>query len=80
MDKLGGIEPILCASVMKSQDRWMFSKDPPSSVKATIIIPQSVAWRIFTKGIDRETARSQVTMSGDKSLATQVLKLVAIVG
>jgi hypothetical protein len=49
-------------------------------VKATIIIPQSIAWRIFTKGIDRETARSQVTMSGDKALATHVLQLVAIVG
>jgi uncharacterized protein (TIGR03083 family) len=66
--------------LMKSQDRWLFCKDPPSSVKATIIIPQSIAWRIFTKGIDRETARSQVTMSGDKGLATHVLQLVAIVG
>jgi hypothetical protein len=65
---------------MKSRDGWMFSKDLPSSVKATIIIPQSIAWRIFTKGIDRETARSQVTMSGDKALATHVLQLVAIVG
>jgi uncharacterized protein (TIGR03083 family) len=66
--------------LMKSHDGWMFSKDLPSSVKATIIIPQSIAWRIFTKGIDRETARSQVTMSGDKTLATHVLQLVAIVG
>ncbi|HXP07338.1 MAG TPA: maleylpyruvate isomerase family mycothiol-dependent enzyme [Acidobacteriaceae bacterium] len=66
--------------LMKSQDRWLFCKDLPSSVKATIIIPQSIAWRIFTKGIDRETARSQVTMSGDKGLATHVLQLVAIVG
>jgi uncharacterized protein (TIGR03083 family) len=66
--------------LIKSQDRWMFCKDLPSSVKATVIIPQSIAWRIFTKGIDRETARSQVTMSGDKGLATHVLQLVAIVG
>jgi len=66
--------------LMKSQDRWMFCKDLPSSVKATIMIPQSIAWRIFTKGMDRETARSQVTMSGDKDLATHVLQLVAIVG
>src|SRR3984957_12267119 len=66
--------------LMKSQDRWMFSKDLPSSVKATIMIPQSIASRIFTKGMDRETARSQVTMSGDKDLATHVLQLVAIVG
>ena len=52
--------------LMKSQDRWLFSKDLPSSVKATIIIPQSIAWRIFTKGIDGETARSQVTRAGTK--------------
>lgn len=66
--------------LMKSQDGWVFCKDLPSSVKATIIIPQSIAWRIFTKGIDRDTARSQVTMSGDKGLAKHVLQLVAIVG
>ena len=66
--------------LVKSQDGWMFCKDLPASVKATIIIPQSIAWRIFTKGIDRETARSQVTMSGNKALAAQVLQLVAIVG
>jgi hypothetical protein len=58
----------------------MFCKDFPSSVKATITIPESIAWRIFTKGIDRETARSQVTMSRDKALAERVLQLVAIVG
>jgi uncharacterized protein (TIGR03083 family) len=66
--------------LVKSQDRWMFCKELPSSVKATVIIPESIAWRIFTKGIDRETARSQVTMSGDKALAEHVLQLVAIVG
>jgi hypothetical protein len=44
------------------------------------MIPQSIAWRLFTKGIDRESARTRVTISGDKALAEHVLQLVAIVG
>jgi hypothetical protein len=44
------------------------------------MIPQSIAWRLFTKGIDRESARAKVTMTGDKTLAEHVLQLVAIVG
>jgi hypothetical protein len=43
-------------------------------------MPQSIAWRIFTKGIDRESARAQVAITGDATLAEHVLRLVAIVG
>jgi uncharacterized protein YaiI (UPF0178 family) len=44
------------------------------------MIPQSIAWRLFTKGIDRESARAKVTITGDIALAEHVLELVAIVG
>jgi hypothetical protein len=45
-----------------------------------IIIPQSIAWRLFTKGIDRQFARAKVTITGDIALAEHVLEFVAIVG
>jgi uncharacterized protein (TIGR03083 family) len=46
---------------------------------AETIIPEEIAWRIFTKGIDRESALSQVKMSGDAGLAVPVLGMVSIV-
>jgi len=66
--------------LLRSQDSWSFTSDLPSAIASHIIIPQSIAWRLFTKGIDRDSARAKLTISGDKALAEQVLQLVAIVG
>ncbi|MDX6458786.1 MAG: hypothetical protein QOE55_2483 [Acidobacteriaceae bacterium] len=66
--------------LVRSHDTWSFTRDLPSAPVSHIIIPQSIAWRIFTKGIDRESARAKVTITGDKALAEHVLQLVAIVG
>jgi uncharacterized protein (TIGR03083 family) len=64
----------------RSHDTWSFTSDLPSAIVSHIMIPQSIAWRLFTKGIDRESARAKVTMTGDETLAEHVLQLVAIVG
>jgi uncharacterized protein (TIGR03083 family) len=66
--------------LVNSEAGWIFIDELPSVIAAQIIIPQAIAWRVFTKGIDRETAYTQVAIRGDESLAGQVLGLVAIVG
>jgi uncharacterized protein (TIGR03083 family) len=66
--------------LLRLDDRWALSGGVPSETAARVAIPQSIAWQIFTKGMDREAARSQVTISGDKALAEHLLRLVAIVG
>ena len=43
-------------------------------------IAQELAWRLFTKGIDRDTARAQITLDGNSDLGERVLHLAAIVG
>ena len=43
-------------------------------------IPQEIAWRIFTKGIDVASAAKQVTVNGDRALGLHILRMVAIVG
>ena len=45
-----------------------------------LAIPQEIAWRIFTKGIDRKTAEAQVEVRGDRDLGLHVLRMVTIVG
>jgi uncharacterized protein (TIGR03083 family) len=61
-------------------DTWSFTSEFPSSVNAHITIPQSIAWRIFTKGISRESARSELVITGDTALAEHIFQLIAIVG
>ena len=66
--------------LVKGEDRWGFVGEIPSTVSAHVVIPQSIAWRLFSKGIDREAARSELIITGDGVLAEHVLGLTAIVG
>jgi len=43
-------------------------------------IPPEIAWRVFTKGIDRASATAQVKVTGDVELGLHVLGMVTIVG
>jgi uncharacterized protein (TIGR03083 family) len=66
--------------LIRSGESWRFVEGIPSAIVAHVVIPQSIAWRLFTKSINRESARSELTISGDAALAEPVLNLVAIVG
>ena len=58
---------------------WNFAKQPGGEPAARVTMPQELAWRIFTKGIDRNSARTQVQISGDTNLGEKILDLTAIV-
>lgn len=58
---------------------WVLTERHQEQPAAETIIPQEIAWRIFTKGIDRASALSQVEASGDAALAHHVLSMVSIV-
>jgi hypothetical protein len=58
---------------------WRLIEQPPGEKASDTIIPQEIAWRIFTKGIDRQSAESQVKVSGNPSLGSHVLEMVSII-
>jgi uncharacterized protein (TIGR03083 family) len=64
----------------KAPTKWEFVKSPSGTVAAQVKIPQELAWRVFTKGIDRDSVRSQISIEGNKNLGEKVLHLTAIVG
>jgi len=59
--------------------RWDFVDRPSADLASRVTIAQEVAWRIFTKGIDRNSARAQVQIEGNRSLGEKILSLTAIV-
>ncbi len=63
----------------RGPEKWGFTSQPAADAAAQVTIPQEIAWRIFTKGIDRDSARAQVRIEGDCGLAETVLDLTAIV-
>jgi uncharacterized protein (TIGR03083 family) len=59
---------------------WALVKTLAAEPAAHVTIPQELAWRLFTKGIDRSAARAAIEMEGNSELAEKVLQLTAIVG
>jgi uncharacterized protein (TIGR03083 family) len=59
---------------------WTLIDSPVGENISEATIPQEVAWRIFTKGIAPEEARTQVQVSGDEAVALHILKMISIVG
>src|SRR5688572_23648886 len=64
----------------RDADRWAQVDRPEGRQASETTIPQDIAWRIFTKGIDRESAAAQVSVTGDRDLGAHVLGMVAIIG
>lgn len=64
----------------RSATSWTFTKSLATEPAATVIIPQQIAWRLFTKGIARANAIAQSTLEGNRPLAERVFHLTAIVG
>jgi len=63
--------------VERTDSNWRLEQHAPSA-EATLKMDQELAWRVFTKAVDAETAARDVTISGDRSLAMQALLLVAV--
>ena len=63
----------------RASGRWELVKESTADPAARVTIPQEIAWRIFTKGIDRDLASAQIQIQGDLRLGKHVLKLTAIV-
>jgi len=66
--------------LLRGSTGWAFANAPDSEIASNVTVPQELGWRLFTKGIDREFARRQIEIKGNKELGEVVLQLTAIVG
>jgi len=60
--------------------RWQLTADVLDRPAAQVVIPQGLAWRLFTKGLGRADREAAVVVAGDRRLADPLLAAVAIVG
>jgi len=61
-------------------ERWTLTPDAAARrVVSKTTIPEAIAWRIFTKGIDRRSAQELVVITGDERIGSAVLGSIAIV-
>ena len=66
-------------TLLRGPSWWQLVEESESPCAAEIAIPQEIAWRIFTKGIDRASVLGQVTMTGDARLAVGVLDMISVI-
>lgn len=67
-------------SIRKEAETWKLFRNASSEAQTKVQIPQEIAWRVFTKGIDRTALEALVKVEGDPKLASPVLGMTAIVG
>ena len=59
---------------------WQLYVGASSEATARVRLDQDTAWRLFTKGLSPDEARSRISVEGDETLGTRILDLVAIIG
>lgn len=76
VDGVGGGEWHL----FRGRSAWMLVAQPAGHAVATVAIPGTIAWRLFTKGLTRAEADARVVIEGTRALGVPVLHAMAIVG
>jgi uncharacterized protein (TIGR03083 family) len=66
--------------VHRGEEAWTLILDAKVEPATNVVLPQDVAWRLFTKGIDREKARSLAVIDGRAELAAAIFATTAIIG
>ena len=65
--------------LIKEGQSWNLYPDKAESPTAEVVIEQDIAWRLFTKGISRDDALSQITINGNQQLGLKVLDMVSVI-
>ena len=68
-------------SIQRQREGWLLDRTfDGAPVLSRTVIPQEIAWRVFTKGITRAEAQAQISIEGDTRIGAVVLDMRAIVG
>jgi len=65
-------------SLERQSDGWQLYSGPAGTPACRITMDQDTAWRLFTKGMDREEARRRVRMEGAAHVGEPLLGALAV--
>ena len=65
-------------TLVRSPARWELFKGSDPAPAAAVGLDQETAWKLFSKGLDRVSARSRIELRGDAVLGETVLGSLAI--
>ena len=65
--------------LLREEHSWSLYLGPYRKPNSHVVIEEEVAWRLFTKGLSVEEARSKAVIVGDQALGLHVLAMVSII-
>lgn len=66
-------------TIIRQSGCWQLYAGRPTQPDAEVILPEDTAWRLFTKGITKETALRQATLNGAQDIGYHMLEMVSII-
>jgi hypothetical protein len=66
--------------LLRTELRWELTLEYETEPAVDVILPQDTAWRMFTKGVDPETAQTSALIRGDAALASSIFRTVSVIG
>jgi uncharacterized protein (TIGR03083 family) len=66
-------------SVVREQNRWQLYVGKPEQPNVEVVLPEQIAWRVFTKGVSKEVAHTRTIFHGDQALGARMLDTVSII-
>jgi uncharacterized protein (TIGR03083 family) len=64
--------------LLRESGEWRLGIETAGLRAAIVSIPQEIAWRIFTKGIEYGEAERQTVIKGDKALGGKILQMLSV--
>lgn len=64
--------------IIYNSDSWQSIEKSTTNPVSQVFIPAQIAWRIFTKGISKAEAKSQLTISGKQEYGEKVLDMLTV--
>jgi uncharacterized protein (TIGR03083 family) len=65
--------------LVRGDGAWRLGTASGGPAATVVTIPQEIAWRIFTKGISKDSAARQMTFAGDEALGRHLLNTLSVI-
>jgi len=66
-------------TLLHAKGGWDFYQGTTMDPDTEIILEEDIAWRFFTRGVEKDEARKHITIKGNKSIAEPVFEMVSII-
>jgi hypothetical protein len=64
--------------LFRKNENWIPIRDKLTSAHSEVSIPQEIAWKIFSKGVDKTFAEHHMTIRGDIELGRKILDMLSV--